>query len=203
MGIGAGAHRNHQNAAPFGQRLEARQILIGHVMPAAAEIANLGLERGGAARDLAADLAHAVDADAAAGIARLRTHQRRRFCRRPVAAPHIMVRRQQAARDRQHQRDCEIGNRGRIGSRTVPDRDLALRRRCKVDPVIAGAVADDRSQRGHLVHHCSAQRGAACGDHRPDAGELFRREHFMRRLARGVHQLETLPDARHHRLGEA
>jgi hypothetical protein len=114
-----------------------------------------------------------------------------------------LIRRQQAPRHRQHQRHREIGNRGGIGSRTMPDRDSALRRRCKVDTIIAGAVTDDRAQRGHLVHHGAAQRGAARGDHRADTGELFRREDFMRRLTGSVHQLEALPDAQHHRLGEA
>ena len=45
-------------------------------MLAAAEIADLGLEGGDARRDLAADLAHAVDADFAAEHAGLRAHHR-------------------------------------------------------------------------------------------------------------------------------
>jgi hypothetical protein len=85
----------------------------------------------------------------------------------------------------------------------VPDCDLALRRGWKIDAVIASAVTDDRAELRHLVHHGPAQGRAAGGDHRADAGKLFRREHLMRRLARGVHQLEALPDAHHHRLGEA
>jgi hypothetical protein len=76
--------------------------LIGHVGPAAAEIADLGLECRNPAGDLAADLAHAIDADAAAGIASLRPQQRRRFGRGPTAIAHKFVGRKQPARHRQH-----------------------------------------------------------------------------------------------------
>src|SRR6185437_2075941 len=77
VGVVAGAHRDHQDAAPVGERFEAREILIGHVARAAAEIADLGLEGRAARSDLAADLAHAIDADLPAGHACLRTHHRR------------------------------------------------------------------------------------------------------------------------------
>ena len=172
-------------------------------MLAAAEIADLGLEGRDARGDLAADLAHAIDADAAAGIARLRAHQRRRLCGRPVAAAHIFIRRQQAPRHGQHRGHRQIGHRGGVRRRTMADRDPALACCGKIDAVIAGAIADDRAELRQLVHHGRAERRSARRDHRPDAGELVGLEHLVRRFARGVHQFEALPDAHHHRLGKA
>ena len=174
MGVGAGANRDHQHAAPFRQRFQARKILIRHVVLAAAEIADLGLEAGDARGDLAADLAHAVDADLAAAHAGLRPHHRRRLCRGPVAAPHVIVGHQQPPRRRQHQRHRDVGDRGRIRARAVADGDLALRRGREIDAVIAGAVADDRAELRHQVHHVAAERRAARRDHRANAGQLFR-----------------------------
>ena len=203
FGVSPGAHRDHQDAAPFRQRIEGREISIGHVVPAAAEIADLGLEGGDARRDLAADLAHAVDADPAAEHAGLRAHHRRRFCRRPAPAPHIVVGHQQPPRGRQHQGDRDIGDRSRIRTRAVTDRDVALGRRGEIDAVIAGAVADDGAELRHQVHRSAAERRAAGRDHRADVGELFGREHFIRRLAGGVEQFEALAEAHHLRLWKA
>src|SRR5690349_2957652 len=67
MRIRAGTNRNHEHAAPLRECLKARDILIRYVVPAAAEISDLGLKRSNTGCDLAADFAHAVNADAAAG----------------------------------------------------------------------------------------------------------------------------------------
>ena len=203
VGTGAGAHRNHQYAAPIGERREIRKITIGHVSLAAAEIADLGLEGGHAGRDLAADLAHPVDADLATGHTGLRPHHRRRFRGRPVPASHIIVGHQQTPRRRQHQGDRDIGHRGRVRPGTMADHDLAGIGGLKVDAVITGAVTDDRAELRHHVHHLAGKRRSTRRDHGTDAGKVIRRKHLVRRLAGGIHQFKTLADAQHQRLGEA
>ena len=110
MGVGAGANRDHQHAAPFRQRFQARQIPIRHIMPAAAEIADLGLERRDARGDLAADLAHAVDADAAAADCPAAGASAAMVLPRPSRRCAHNCRRQQPPRHRQHQRDRDIGH---------------------------------------------------------------------------------------------
>src|ERR1700712_4227315 len=84
----------------------------------------------------------------------------------------------------------------------MADRDIALRGGGKIDTVIAGAIADDRAEFWHPVHHLAAERRSAGGDHRPYARELVGREHLLRRLADRFHQFEMLPEAHHLRLRE-
>ena len=197
FGVSPCAHRDHQDAAPFRQRIEGRKISIRHVVLAAAEIADLGLEGGDARRDLAADLAHAVDADLAAEHAGLRAHHRRWLCRRPAPAAHIVVRHEQSPRGGQHQGDRDIGDGRRVRTRAVTDRDVALGRRGEIDAVIAGAVADDGAELRHQVHRSAAERRAAGRDHRANVSELIGGEHLIRRLAGGVEQIEALAEALH------
>ena len=44
VGIRPCPHRDHQDAAPFGQRIQTRKVLTRLVVPAGAEIADLGFE---------------------------------------------------------------------------------------------------------------------------------------------------------------
>jgi hypothetical protein len=194
---------DHQYVAPFDQRPEARHVSIRHVAPAATVIGDIGFERRDARRDLAADFSHAVDADAAAGIAGLRAHQRRRLGLRPAAAAHIIVRRQQPPRHRQHQRHRQIGDRSRVGGGTVADHDLSLGRFGEIDAVIAGAVTDDRAERRQRVEHLALQPLPAGGDRGAYVGQLLGAESLERRLASAVQKLETLSDPHHQRLRKA
>ena len=119
-----------------------------HLQAAGAALHEVGIvgddvhaEGDGAARDLAADAAHADDAERLA--AKLRALERFAV---PLARDHRGVRLRNFARERKQQREGVLRRRDRVAAGRVHHHDAALRGRLDIDVVDADAGAADDLQ---------------------------------------------------------
>ena len=158
--LGIRGRRYHQHVGRLGQG-EGRLIIgVGRVGGlAAAVVADRHGEAGlAAAGDFPRDGAVADEAEAHAG-----EFGRRMTGLVPLALPHGMVLRGDAADGGEHQRQRVIGDRNGVGAGTVGHDDAAGDGRLHVDAVIADAEAGDHLELGHGVHLGGGHAGGAVG----------------------------------------
>jgi hypothetical protein len=136
-------------AQDLGQQAEAyaERILLGLREPRDIVVVHHHAEGERQPRHLLADRAEAHDAQHL--VAHL-VHRGRRVAL-PAAGRDVAVLGDQAARDREHQHECVLGDSHRIGAAVVAQRHLALAHGLKVGAVVAGAQHLDELEPGRVL----------------------------------------------------
>jgi len=196
MIIGAGANRDHQHAAPSRHASRA-QVLVRHVMPAAAELTTSVAKAAIAALRLRPIAPMAEDADAAARYCPAAVASAGAVCRRPVfAAPHILVRAAAGGASPPASAFIQLyctRQRGRVRRADCARPTIFRCARPQDRRRHSGAVQNTIAPSFASVHHAPPSGGAAGGDHRATP-ESVRVNNFIRRLA-AAPSARSVPDA--------